>query len=244
MRRDVRILLTTACVGTVVAWGEGIPKALVGLDAFHVDEVEVRGLRYLKEEEVIELLGLTPSTSVWSDKAAWRDRLLAHTLIQEARITRRVPNGLLVQVTERTPIALAPAPTLEPVDAEGYRLPIDPAEYRLDLPIILSERIPPRGSRLFPEDVRRLAAEVDDLMASDTTFLQLVSSVTWTGRGALAARWTEPPVTFLLPPHASPARLREALAALADAIAKTPDRVPEAIDLRFADQVVVRRAGT
>jgi hypothetical protein len=48
-------------------------------------------------------------------------------------------------------------------------------------------------------------------------------------------------VAFLLPPHASPARLREGLGALADAVAKSPASMPTAIDLRFADQVVVRR---
>jgi len=241
MRRDAKILLTTACFGAVATWGDAVPEAIVELDVFHVEEVEVRGLRYMSEDAVVELLELSPETSLWSDTDIWIERLLAHPMIKVARVTRRVPDGLLLVVTERTPIALAPTPTLEPIDAEGYRLPIDPAEFRLDLPVIHTTRRPPRGSRLFPEEIRRLASEVEHLMASDTAFLQLVSSVAWDERGAVVARWTEPPVTFLLPPHAPPARLREALGALADAVAKSPGRVPEAIDLRFADQVVVRR---
>ena len=244
MRRDAKILLTTVCFGAVAAWGGDVPDAIVEHEVFRVDEVEVRGLRFLSDDVVVELLGLTPATTVWGEKSVWTERLLAHPLIKNARVTRRVPGGLLIDVTERTPIALAPTPTLEPIDAEGHRLPLDPAEYRLDLPVIHTTRMPPRGSRLFPEDVRLLAAEVEHLMASDTVFLQLVSSVAWDGRGSVVARWTEPPVTFLLPPHASPARLREGLGALADAVAKAPDRVPAAIDLRFADQVVVRRTSS
>jgi hypothetical protein len=241
MRRDAKILLATVCLGAVAAWGEGVSDALVELEVFRVEDVEVRGLRYLSHDDVVSQLGLTAQTSVWGDKGVWVDRLLAHPLVKEARVTRRPPDGLLVAVTERTPIALAPTPTLEPIDAEGYRLPLDPAEYRLDLPIIQTRRLPPSGSRLVPEDVRRLVAELEHLMASDTSFLQLVSSVAWDGRGAVVARWTEPPVSFLLPPRAPPARLREGLGALADAVAKWPDSVPTAIDLRFADQVVVRR---
>ena len=241
MRRDAKILVATACLGAVAAWGGDASDALVDLEAFRVEDVEVRGLRYLSHGAVVAQLGLTAETSVWSDKNVWIDRLLAHPLVKEAEVTRRPPDGLLLVVTERTPIALAPTPTLEPIDAEGYRLPLDPAEYRLDLPVIHTRRMPPRGSRLVPEDVRRLAAEVEHLMAADTSFLQLVSSVAWDGRGAVVARWTEPPVSFLLPPHAPPARLREGLGALADAVAKWPDSVPAAIDLRFADQVVVRR---
>jgi cell division septal protein FtsQ len=244
MRRDAQILVATACLGAVAAWGGDVSLALVDLEAFRVEDVEVRGLRYLSHEAAVDQLGLTAATSVWSDKSVWIDRLLAHPLIKNAEVTRRPPDGLLVVVTERTPIALAPTPTLEPIDAEGYRLPLDPAEYRLDLPVIHTRRMPPRGSRLVPEDVRQLAAEVEHLMASDTSFLQLVSSVAWDDHGAVVARWTEPPVSFLLPSRASPARLREGLGALADAVAKSPDSVPAAFDLRFADQVVVRRTSS
>jgi hypothetical protein len=161
--------------------------------------------------------------------------------VYKVLVTRRLPDGLSVEITEREPIALAPTPTLEPIDAEGYRLPIDPAAYRLDLPVLSSSRTPPAGSRLMPDDVRRLASEVQHLMASDTAFLQRVSSVAWTDGGMMVVSWTEPPVDFLLPPGTPPARLREGLAALADAASKSPDRLPTAIDLRFEDQVVVRR---
>ncbi|HUF76757.1 MAG TPA: FtsQ-type POTRA domain-containing protein [Longimicrobiales bacterium] len=244
MRRDTKILLVTVCLGAGIAWGRDVPGAIVHHELFRVKDVEVRGLRFLSQEDVVTLLRLAPETSVWGDKAVWADRVLRHPLIKDVAVTRRPPDGLLLTVMERTPIALAPTPTLEPIDAEGVRLPLDPGEYRLDLPVIETRRLPPSGSRLVPEDVRLLAAEVEHLMAADTAFLQLVSSVAWDGRGAVVARWTEPPVSFLLPPHAPPGRLREGLSALADAVAKAPDAVPAAIDLRFADQVVVRRTSS
>lgn len=241
MRREARILLVTAGLGAIVSWGDQWTHWLEDRELFRIREVEVHGLRYLSRGEAIDLLGLTPESSVWNEEGIWRDRVLNHPLIKEARISRRLPNKLRLTVRERTPIALAPTPTLEPVDAEGYRLPIDPAEYRLDLPVIQTSLTPPRSSRLVPEDVRRLVAEVEHLMASDTTFLQLVSSVEWDERGAVVVRWTEPSVVFLLPPRLPPARLREGLGALADAVSRSPDRMPISIDLRFADQVVVRR---
>lgn len=242
MRRDVKILLTTAGLGAVAIWGPAGGEWVREMDTFRVADVEVRGLRYLHEDEVVSLLGLQPETSVWTDPAVWADRVAAHPLVEEAHVTRRLPDGLLVEVVERTPIALAPTPTLEPIDAEGYRLPLDPAEHRLDLPVLAASRTPPSGSRLVPDDVRRLASEVDHLMASDTAFLQRVSSVAWTDRGAMVVSWTEPPVDFLLPAGTAPARLREGLSALADAVSKTPDRIPTTIDLRFEEQVVVRRS--
>ncbi|MGE0159065.1 MAG: cell division protein FtsQ/DivIB [Gemmatimonadales bacterium] len=241
MRRDVRILLATACFGALMAWGPRVPEALVDLEIFRIDHVDVRGNRYLQEEEVVALLALAPETSVWSDKDVWHDRVAAHPLVKSVRVGRRLPGGLQITVTERTPIALGPTPTLEPMDAEGRRLPLDPAAFRLDLPVIHTDRRPPRGSRHFPSEVRKLAAEVEHLMATDTSFLQLVSSVSWTPSGALSVHWSDPNVEFLLPSHASPARLREGLTALADAASKARTGMPSAIDLRFADQVVVRR---
>jgi len=244
MRRDLKILLTTAALGAVAAWGGDVADAITDMDTFLVSEVHVRGVRYLSEDAVAELLALTPESSVWGDTDVWADRVRAHPLVQDARVSRRFPNGVLVEVVERTPIALAPTPTLEPIDAEGYRLPLDPASYRLDLPVLWTTRTPPKGARLVPEDVRRLASEVQHLMASDTAFVQRVSSVAWTEHGAVVVSWTEPPVAFVLPPGTQPARLREGLGALADAASKTPDRLPTLIDLRFEDQVVVSRNHT
>lgn len=241
MRRDVRILLATAAFGAIMAWGDRVPEAAEDLALFRVEQVEVRGNRYLQADEVVHLLALSPETSVWSDKNVWRDRVASHPLVKSARVSRRLPDGLLITVTERKPIALAPTPTLEPLDAEGRRLPLDPAAFRLDLPVIHTSERPPRGARHFPSEVRKLAEEVEHLMATDTAFLQLVSSVSWTSGGAVAVQWTEPEVEFLLPSKPSPARLREGLTALADAASKEQQGSPRAIDLRFADQVVVRR---
>ena len=241
MRRDVKILLTTAALGGVAIWWPRAAESIRQMDTFLVSQVQVRGLRYLSEDEVVELLGIGPESSVWADPGMWADRVARHPMVRSADVMRRLPDGLLVEVTEREPVALAPTPTLEPIDAEGYRLPLDPAAYRLDLPVLSSPQTPPAGARLVPDDVRRLAREVHHLMASDTAFLQRVSSVAWADRGALVVSWTDPPVDFLVKPGTPTARLREGLEALADAVSRTPHRLPTAVDLRFEDQVVVRR---
>ncbi len=243
MRRDVGILLGTLALGAIARWGHTVPDALSEMETFRIRDVEVSGIRYLTEEAVVARLALAPETSVWTDPAALAERILGHPLVRDVKIARKVPNGLRVTVSEREPIALAPTPTLEPVDADGRRLPLDPAAHRLDLPVIASRSLPPAGSLLFPEDVRALAAEIHHLSTADASFLRMVSTVRRDRSGALVARWTEPPVDFLLPSRASPARLREGLGALSNAISRTPGEVPHEIDLRFADQVVVRRGG-
>ena len=241
MRIDVRILLGTLALGGAGAWGPRIPEALSDMETFRIVDIEVRGLRYLTSDQVVAQLAMTPDASVWSNTDVWVERVVAHPLILSADVSRKAPHGLLIVVVERQPIALAPTPTLEPVDAEGYRLPLDPAQYRLDLPVISTSRMPPAGSRLFSEDVRALAGEVGHLLDADASFYQRVSEFRWGDDGALIARWTEPQVEFFLPRDASTRRLRQGAAALDDALSRSPGDLPEAIDLRFADQVVVRR---
>jgi hypothetical protein len=184
---------------------------------------------------------LAPSASVWWDTERWEERVAKHPLVWDVEVGRRLPNGLRVTVRERRPVALAATPLLEPVDVEGYRLPIDPTRYRLDLPIIATERVPPAGATLFPEEVRAVAAEVGRLMVSDEEFVRRVSTFERRSDGTLLASLVTPDVAFLLPARTPISRLREGEAALSDAVSRDPTAGPTVVDLRFADQVVVRR---
>jgi hypothetical protein len=241
MRSQVRLLVLTLVVGPAVLYGVRVPGAVARMESFRIQSVEVRGVRVLAEDSVVAWMQLGPYASVWGDRAAWEERLAAHPMIRSAAVRRRLPHGLRVSVEEREAVALAATPTLEAVDAEGHRLPIDPTRYRLDLPVISTARIPAQGAMLFPEEVRLLAAEVDHLTEVNGEFMQRVSTVTWLSDRALVAHLISPDVDFILPVHIPGDRLREGEAALSHALASDPGDVPQVVDLRFAEQVVVRR---
>jgi len=240
MRRDLKIITFTVLSAGLWTGGSRVAVAAADLDTFRVTDVEIAGLESIKRGEVLDLLALTDESSVWTPTDTWEQRLAPHPLLKEAHVRRRIPGTLLVTVVERRPVVLVPTPTLEPVDGEGVRLPLDPGERRLDLPVLETDLRPARGARLLPARDRMLAAEVARLMEADTTFLQMVSEVSLRDRETLVARWSEPRVEFLLTPGAPARRLREGLTAFADALGRDPERVPTVIDLRFADQVVVR----
>jgi len=211
------------------------------MEAFRVTAVEIQGLRYMTRSDVLGAIGIGPETSVWGNLDTWAEALEAHPMVLTATVERRIPDALLVSVAERVPVALVSTPTVEPVDEEGIRLPLDPAEHRLDLPLVEVSRAPAAGSRLLPGQARELLAEVGRLTRADAPFIQMVSEVSWGENRSIVAHGVGPGVEFLLPLGALPGRLREGLSALAHAISNMPDEVPEVIDLRFADQVVVRR---
>ena len=243
MRRELRILLVTSLLGATWAWGGELLVAGSRMEMFRINEgdIDIHGLRYLTRETVLQAMELTPESSVWSNTDLWVTDLSALPLVRSANVVRQLPHTIIVSLLERQPVALVPTPTLEPVDGDGIRLPLDPASHRLDLPILETEYPFVEGRRIMPPRTRVLASEVNRLMQADTAFLQMLSEVRWGKDSSLVARWSKPDVDFLLPFGLSAKRLREGLIVLAHAMNQTPHDLPKSVDLRFADLVVVRR---
>jgi cell division protein FtsQ len=240
MRSQLRIVLVTLLFAGVWSVAGRVSETVTGWELFRVRDVDVRGLDLASRDEIVERLRLTSESSVWEDPEVWIARLEGHPMLKEVRVGRRVPGTLVIDVVERRPVALAPTPTLEPVDAEGKRLPVDPAERTLDLPVLeVFEPVP--DALLLRTRGRALAAEVARLTEADIEFAQMVSELSWMDATTVVARWTEPRVDFLFFRGTPPHRLRQGLSVLADALSRDQEESPRTIDLRFADQVVVRR---
>jgi cell division protein FtsQ len=235
-----RFLLASPLVAGLVVAGRAAPAALARVDVFQVRHVVVEGARFVDTTELRVHARIPDTASVWHDPAPWARRIVAHPMVVEADVGRRLPATLVVRVEEREPVALAATPTLEPVDREGRLLPLDPTRVRLDLPVI---RVAPDPS--FPEGapppprLRPVARAVERLRV-DPEFFAGLSAVELDGEGGLVARWgSAPQVVFRLALPVDPRRLREGLVVLADALERFPDRTPHVVDLRRVEQVVV-----
>jgi hypothetical protein len=155
------------------------------------------------------------------------------------RISRRIPGRLVVHVTEREPVALLPNPTLVPLDGEGLFLPIDPAAHRLDLPLIHPRSDPAgRGPLLTAAQLRSLVGELAAIGEIDPEVGAAISDVAFDPWGDVMARLESGVLLYYRPPLTA-RRLQEGLVVLADVRERHPERTPAAVDLRFADQVVV-----
>ena len=236
MGRVKRFLWLCAAVAGV--WGAvALPEVLAEMELFRVTGYRLEGASYLTLEEAVVAAAVPEGASIWDGADAWETALEAHPLVRNARIGRRPPGTLVLQVAERIPVALVPSPTLEPVDVTGARLPIDPATNRLDLPVI---RPWANGaSDLTPEQLRALAQEVVRLAEADPGFFGLLSDVARDERGDVVARAGDPAVTFRYRPPLAAQRLKEGLLVLDDALRRS-GQAPKTIDLRYVDQVVVR----
>jgi cell division septal protein FtsQ len=238
-KRRLGVLVSVTTAGTLAIGIGQAPELLAGIELFRVEEVEVEGARFLDRGQAVAWAAFPPGLSVWDDLGPAEARLEAHPLVLEARIRRKLPRTLVVHLREREPVALYPTPVLVPVDGEGRRLPIDPAAHRLDLPLLVRG---PESRALDQQALRTLAGEVVRLGSLEPRLAASLSDLALDPWGDVELRLAAPPVVLRYRPPLTPARLREGLQVLADARERTPDRPLVSVDLRFADQVVVRHA--
>ena len=205
---------------------------------FRVERVEIAGLGYLTRDQVRAAAGVDGRISVWTPGDELLQGLVAHPLVESARVTRKLPRTLRFEIEEVEPVGLVALPLVVAVNRRGEVLGIDPGEPVLDLPVlrVATERARALwGARLLAGEAARLADVAPEFftvlsearMDDDQVVLLL-------GDSALRVRY-RPPITE--------ARLRDAILAINDAVTRFPGDLPREVDLRFADQVVVRTGG-
>lgn len=91
---------------------------------FEVQKVNVRGTNHLNELKVYQLaLAENNRAMPFVDLEAMRDRLLELSWVEDARVSRQLPDTLVVDIVERKPVAVLRKPgRLVLIDAKGHEL--------------------------------------------------------------------------------------------------------------------------
>lgn len=214
----------------------GAPLALRQVALFRVRQIELVGIRNLAPDAVIAALRLDPRASVFTDTRLLADRVRGLTGVADARVVRRLPSALMVEVKEVEPAALAPPIQrggLVPVDATGRPLPFDPARTALDLPIAAS-----RDSGVV--GVLALIQSVDPALFQTITGARAARGEGGGNAGGVVLELGAHRV--LVARDAGPEVIRAVVQVAQDLNAKGRPYVE--LDARYAGQVVVRRRAT
>jgi cell division protein FtsQ len=204
-------------------WG---PRLLATLDFFRVRKIEVLGLRYTPPAEVLARLRVDTTHSVWEPLEPLGARVAAHPQIERAVVTRKLPGTLVVDVTERRPVALVSVgPVLRAVDERGVVLPLDPSRTPVDAPIVTAA---PRETGVY-HLLGAMQREAPKLYAR-------VSAIRSPGNGELLVQLAGLPVRTMT--TVTLARLGDIEPVERD-LARRQLRAAE-LDLRYKDQVIAR----
>ena len=171
--------LFVLAIAIVAAIALGLPAKLgtaageaVGEAGFRVRSVEVQGTKRMNPAPVYRIaLDQKAAALPLVDVADIRERLLGFGWVKDARVTRRYPDTLVVDIVERKPAALwQDAKRLNLVDVDGVVLDRVPVSQMPDLPLLIGP-----GANAHASDLNDILDPLPALRA------QLVSA-TWIGQ--------------------------------------------------------------
>jgi len=162
--------------------GQAAGEAL-GRAGFAVDGYQIVGLNKMKRSLVDQVVtdelhraalagaGSGKPAEALVDVSAIRDRLLQFGWVKDARVSRRLPDGLVIDIVERTPAALwQDNEQLSLIDRTGVVLDRVPVSQMPDLPLLIG---PGANSQ---------AEELDRLLDGVPTLKPQLTAATWVGQ--------------------------------------------------------------
>lgn len=208
----------------MTAIGESIGRA-----GFTVKRVDVVGIHHMDSAPVYRIaLDQKSMAMPLVDVADVRQRLLAFGWVKDARVSRRLPDTLVVDIVERKPAALwQDSEKLALIDSDGVVIDRVPVTQMPDLPLLVGA-----GANLHERDLNTL------LDAAPTLRPQLVSA-SWVGgrRWDLSLQTGE---TIALPEGAEPAKSALSKFAELDKSTGLLGRGLLRFDLRLPGKMIVR----
>jgi cell division protein FtsQ len=231
--------------------GTGVLGLALKANAWKLDlpisGVRVGGNAIVTTAEVLRLAGIPKQGKLFAlDLAAVRERIKRNPYLREVSVNRQGPEGISIEVVERQPVAIVAGEVLLYVDEEGVVLPPAHSEKLFDLPVITgavpgAECVP--GKRMANVAVREALRLVVLSRTISEDLFRRISDVQVLETGELLVHTAEAGVPVFL----GAGSLGEKLVtfdgfwrAIVDR--RGPQQLQQ-VDLRFADQVVVRWSG-
>lgn len=223
----------------IPAKAERSAGAAIGRAGFTVSGYQIVGLNHMKRSQIDEIVndelrrasedaGTARAPQPLVDVARIRERLLAFGWIRDARVSRRLPDSLVVDIVERTPAALwQDSGRLALIDADGVVLDRVPIDKMPDLPLLIGP------------GANGQARELDRLLGGLPTLKPQLASATWIG----GRRWDlnfQSGETIALPEGEAAARAALGKFAKADRSSGLLGRGILWFDLRKPGQMTVR----
>jgi cell division protein FtsQ len=201
----------------------------VGNAGFRVRSVDVQGVHKMDSAPVFQIALDQKSTAMpLVDVAAIRERLLQYGWVKDARVSRRLPDTLVIDIVERKPAAIwQDKDKLSLIDPDGVVLDRVPISAMPDLPLLIGPGANAQS--------RNLTA----LLKDAPTLGPQLESATWVGR----RRWDlnfQSGETVALPEGQADAKAALAKFAKLDKSAGLLGRGIVRIDLRIPGKMVVR----
>ncbi|HEV8473858.1 MAG TPA: FtsQ-type POTRA domain-containing protein [Methylomirabilota bacterium] len=237
--RWARAALASALVLTAAAGALGVARWVTASPRFAVTSVEVRGASRVPEARILAAAAIAPGANLWSlDGSAVAARVSALPEIRRADVIRAAPNRVTIVVEERRPFTLVHAARLHWMDEDGRLLGEEARAVTTDTPLIsgLTEQ-ELASMRTAPGPKARAAiALIRALLRSGSALATEISEIDMS-RADGPVLYTVDGVEVWLGGE----EWDERLARLEGVLGQVATQDVSGVDLRFKDQVVLKR---
>jgi cell division protein FtsQ len=233
-------------IAVVVIVALGLPAkaeraagAAVGAAGFTVSGYQIVGVRHLDRRLIDQVVtdeldraadeaGTAKAPQALVDAGAIRNQLLRIGWVQDARVLRRLPDTLVIDIVERKPAALwQSAGRLALIDADGIVLGRVPIDRMPDLPLVIGP-----GANQQERQLGRLLAAVPTLKPQ-------LASATWVGGRRWDLNFSSGETVALPEGHSAALAALDKFAKL-DKTSGLLGRGIVRFDLRVPDKMIVR----
>jgi cell division protein FtsQ len=115
-----KLLVLVGLLVVLVGGGRLAISHVVASPQFALDDIKVTGTRHAAQEEIVEITGVSLGDRLLAlDTDALARKVAEHPWVAEARVSRRLPAGLLIDVVERKAAGAVNLGGLYLVDAAG-----------------------------------------------------------------------------------------------------------------------------
>jgi cell division protein FtsQ len=209
-----------------------------------VGDVRVEGNRIVTTEEILRLAAIPESARLFDlDLFAVRMRVMQNPYVKGVSVTREVPNKIALTVEEREPLAAVAGRRVLYIDEDGVVLPPVASEHLPDVAVLTGGFV---GSALVPgksvEDT--LVQESLRLLTlarrMDIDLYRRISEVNIAPSGNLVLYTAEAGVPVIVGRGDIPSKLAKLDGFWNEFVIQRGAKELQYVDLRFADQVVVK----
>lgn len=242
-RRHLEVLLMLLLgIGTIgIAVG-----ARVWRDGLTVHGVRIEGTRIVSEAEIFHLAAVPMDKQLYDvDLAGVRNRVRRSPFVNDVAVHRDPPDRILIEIDERVPIALVVAGRMWYVDSGGVLMPVIRSEAAFDLPVLTGVENVQKcevGRRLTDPAVCEALRLVRSAQQLDEALYRRISEVHIAATGDLSLYTTDAGVPVLVGRGDITTKLEKFEAFWSTVVSSRGAQALTSVDLRFADQVVVRWA--
>jgi cell division protein FtsQ len=161
-----------------VAMALGVPRMIgtalgeaVGRSGFAMERVEIKGAHHVSRLQIYNVAWDQPSVAMpLIDLETTREKLLRFGWVKEARVSRRLPDTLVIDIIERQPVAIWQHDRqLALIDRDGVVLEDVRLDAMPDLPLVIGP------------DANRHVGELGRLIDATPALKPMLAGATWVG---------------------------------------------------------------